>query len=288
MKQNLNKDILKDIEHENADEEISLQDIEDIEAFFSTQPEIEPPKNLFNNIMEAVELKYEEENVQVETHSKENACISIKKLLFNIRHQSSLLDARFWLASFIILVLGYFILRYPQGFTFMLIAPTASVLSTYYLYRGSYYNVFEMEMACKYSLYEITLARTVIILVYNIAFVTVMAVINYTMWHVSMWTFLILTWLSPLLISYCIALYFFYKKGLIHSIIANISAWFIYAISIKVFSKINYNNGDFEKIIQMYNNLNYVIVNLILILISGIMLYNILKSMKKIYGSSDS
>ncbi len=284
MKQNLNKNILKDIEHENADEEISLQDIDDIEAFFSTQPEIEPPKNLFNNIMEAVELKYEEENIQVETYSKENVCINIKKLLFNIRHQISLFDERFWLASFTILALGYIILRNPEGFSFMLIAPIVSILSIYYLYRGSYYNVLEMEMACKYSLYEITLARTVIILVYNIAFVTAMTVINYIMWQVNMWTFLILTWLSPLLISYCIALYFFYKKGTIHSVIANVSVWFIYSIMLKGFSKINYSSGDLEKVIQMHNNLNYVIVNLILILISGIMLYNILKSMKKTYG----
>ncbi len=236
MKQNFSDDIFKDIDDVNGDKEISLEDIKDIEAFFSTQPEIEPSENLFNDIMEAVQLKHEEENITSE-HIHEDIYINIKKLLLNIRHQISLFDEKFWAASFILLLLGYFNLKYPES-SFMLLAPIASVLSTYYLYRGRYYNVFEMEIACKYSLYEITLARTVIILVYNIVFATIMAVINYMMWQVNMWTFLVLTWLSPLLISYCIALYFFYKKGAIHSIVANAVAWLVYVILLKVFRKL--------------------------------------------------
>lgn len=284
MKQKLSDDILSDIDDINTDEEITLEDIEYIETFLKTQPQIEPPGSLFNDIMEAVQLKYEEENTMSKTNCKKDIYITIKNLLLNVRHQVSLLDKRFWMISFIILFLGYISLKYSGDISIILLGPVVSVFSIYYLYRGRYYNVFEMEAVCKYSMYEITLARTVIILIYNIVFATILAIINYMMWNINIWAFLILTWLSPLLMSYYLTLYFFYKKGVIHSMIANGIAWVLYVSSFQFFLKVSQSNQSYAYGSEVYNNTMWININLVLILVSTMMLGLLFKNIKKIYG----
>ncbi len=281
MKQKLSDDILSDIDDINRDEEIILEDIEDIEAFLKTQPQIEPPESLFNDIMEAVQVKYEEENAEKEMNSETDIYTTMKNLLFNVIYQTSLLDKRFWIASLIILFFGYISLKTSGDISIILLGPVVSIFSIYYLYRGRYYNVFEMEAVCKYSMYEITLARTVIILIYNIVFATILAIINYMMWNINIWSFLILTWLSPLLLSYCCALYFFYKRGIVHSIIANGIAWVAYGSIFEMFLKNNYKNQ--WRVSEIYNNVIWININLALILISTIMLFVVFKSIKKTY-----
>lgn len=284
MKQKLSDDILSDIDDINRDEEITLEDIEDIEAFLKTQPQIEPPESLFNDIMEAVRLKYEEEDITLKANCKKDIYITIKNLLLNVRHQVSLLDKRFWIASFIILFLGYISLKTSGDISIILLGPVVSVFSIYYLYRGRYYNVFEMEAVCKYSMYEITLARTVIILIYNIVFATILAIINYVMWNINIWAFLILTWLSPLLMSYYFTLYFFYKKGVIHSTIANGVTWVLYVSSFQFFLKVSQSNQSYAYASELYNNTMWININSVLILVSTIMLGLLFKNIKKIYG----
>lgn len=284
MKQKLSNDILSDINDINRDEEITLEDIEDIEVFLKTQPLIEPPENLFDDIMEAVQIQYEEENIVSKINCKKDIYSIIKNLLLNVKHQISLLDKRFWIASFIILFFGYISLKTSGDITIILLGPIVSVFSIYYLYRGRWYNVFEMELACKYSMYEVTVARTIVIIAYNIVFATILAIINYMMWHTNIWAFLILTWLSPLLMSYYFTIYFFYKKGIIYSVIANVVTWVLYVSSFQFFLKISQSNQSYAYVSGIYNNTMWININLILILVSTIMLGLLFKNIKRNYG----
>lgn len=284
MVKKLSDDIFYDISDINLDEEVTLEDIKEIESLFDTQPLIEPPENLICDIMDNIELKYEEENVENEVYSKKNICITIRNLLFNVRHQVSLLDKRFWIVSTIILIFGFLSRESSSGFGIILLGPVVSLLSIYYMYRGRYYNVYEMEAACKYSMYEVTVARTIIILVYNIMFASVMAFINYITWDINIWVFLILTWLAPLLMSYCVMLYFYYKSGVIRSLIINVFIWSIYVAFFQIFFKIDYSAQSYSYVLQIYNNSVWLNINLTLILISVIILCVIFKNIKKNFG----
>lgn len=283
MRQEFSNDIFNDINELNAEEELTLEDIENIEALFNEQPQVEVPENLFNNIMQAVELKYEEEELPEEIILEKDAWNSIKTLLFNIRHQVTLLDKSFWMASIIILIFGLLSIKSSYDIGILLLGPFVSIFSIYYLYRGRYYNVFEMEAVCKYSVYEITLARTIIIIVYNIIFASAMAFINYVQWNINIWFFIVITWLTPLLISYCFTLYYFYKNGIMHSIIINATTWIVYGLLFQTFIKANYDNREYGYILEVYSNTAWLNINLVLILISTIMLILLFKNMKRVY-----
>lgn len=281
MDKKLSNDVFYDIKDFDVNEEINLEDIEDIEAFFNTKDAVEPPENLFDDIVSAVNAKYEEGNTKEQVCFNKNIFEDIKNLLFNVRYQVSLLDTRFWIISIIMLFLGYIAIKTDQNFNVVMLSPITSLFSIYYLYRGRYYKVFEMEIVCKYSLYEITLARTIIILLYNIGFVSIMAIINYIIWNQNILILLIMSWLSPLLLSYCTSLYLFYKKGVIYSIISNITMWFMYALFSSIF--LNINNTQQINILELNNNITWIGINLFLILTSTIVLLSLFKSLKRIY-----
>lgn len=277
MKKELNEQILNDLSSINSEQEITLEDIEDIDLLFEEEEIVEVPDNLFDNIIDKLEGIYEEEYLEEKSRDKISIFDSIKYLLLAVRLQISLLDVRFWIASFIILIFGVLNIKMDENFNIILLSPIISLFSIYYLYRGKYFNVSKMEAACKYSMYEIAIARTIVIIFYNILFISCMALANYLIWDVNIWTYLIISWLSPLLFSYYLTLYFFYKKGLIESIIANICAWGAYA---SLFYKFNNAYSVKFNIAKLSCNTLWIIVNLVLILLSIVMLFVQFKSMK--------
>lgn len=274
MTQKFTEDVFNEIKYFDIDNEINIEDIENIENWFENQLQIEPCKNFFNNIMEAIEFKQDSYIIDENENEKANICESVIGLLFHIKHQISLLDKNFWFASIFIMCLGCILIIKEELETLVLLAPVVSGYSIYYFYRGVQYNTSEIEAVCKYSVYEITLARTVIIILYNIVFVCLLSGANSIIRDTNLWITMIVTWLSPLLMTYCASLYFFYRNGIVVSILAHICIWTGY---IWMYYKFNLN------VLYSCNNLIWVDINLGLITISCTMLVFLLRNMRRVY-----
>ncbi|WP_053954990.1 hypothetical protein [Inediibacterium massiliense] len=271
MRQKRTKEIFDEIECFDIKNEICLEDIEKIEALFENQKNIEPPEELFDNIMKNIDFEEDNDLANENNNEKVNIFQSMTELLFHIRHQISLLDKNFWLVSIFIMLLGFLLIVKEQTNYLLLLAPIVTVYSICYFYRGIYYNTNEIEAVCRYSIYEITIARTIIIIGYNILFACILAWANSMIKDTNLWSILIVNWLSPLIVTYCVSLYFFYRKGMIMSIVANISTWIGY---IGMYHRFHFTG---------YNGLSWLNINLILIMISCIIFTLVLNNIRRIY-----
>lgn len=278
MNQRLNEDILNEISDFNIEEEIKIEDIERIEELFKNEVNIEPPKDLFQNIMETLDVQYEKEEMNLTKKDNNTVVSPISELLIYIKAQITLLDKSFWITSIIFILLGINFVMHDEVYLVNMISPFISLFSVYYIYRGFYNNVYEMELACKYSMYEITLGRSIIIICYNVLFSSVIAIANFTVNDKNLVLFIIISWLAPLLLTYYISLYFFFKKGISYSVTSNVFSWLIY---IYLFYKIF--DLDHSGLDSMdYSNSSWICINTVLIIISFILLAILLRNVKKI------
>lgn len=280
MNQKLSENILNEIAEFNVEEEISIEDIEQMEELLKNEIIIEPSNKLYENIVETLNLKYEKEKMNSGKNIKKIESIPIKELLIYIKSQITLLDKNFWITSIIFMVLGIIFVIKDKLYLVNILSPIIILFSVYYMYRGFYNNVYEMEVVCKYSAYEVTLGRSIIIICYNILFSSLIAIAYFIINYENLFMYIIVSWLAPLLLTYYISLYFLLKKGVIYSLVSNIFAWLSYII---LFCKVSGGSG-LDSI--NYNNLSWIYINEGLIAIALILILILLKQMKNNHTSN--
>ncbi|WP_343761475.1 hypothetical protein [Clostridium oceanicum] len=273
----LSDDIFEDIK--DIDEDLDLKDIQNIETLFENSPQVDVPDDLFNNIMDSIEFEEEKEESTIKKNEDMKEKVGIKKtileLIFTVKYQISLIDLRFWIISILIIISGILSITYKNAEMIFIFAPLFIIFSIYYMYRGIYYEVNELEKVCKYSLYEIILARSIIIIGYDILFTSIISIVNYSINKENLFLFLLITWLAPLLLTYFVSLYFFYKKDIYVSLFSQAFSWILY-LSLAVSLNVITPNLKYQSI--WFN------INVIILIICSVLLACFIRNMKKAYS----
>ena len=126
-----------------------------------------------------------------------------------------------------------------------------------------------MELACKYSGFDITLARTIIILLYNIVISAALSVVGKLLGCDTPIFHMIITWLAPMIITFYITLYFMIGKGIFKGILSGAFTWIVYIVL--------YNSTRVQDPIILDNIIFFA--NLIVIAAFSLMLYFLIKKM---------
>ncbi|MEG6586741.1 hypothetical protein [Dendrosporobacter sp. 1207_IL3150] len=159
----------------------------------------EPGKIRFKEMMEAN---------RVSVHKPE--------ILQLIRLQSTLINKRFLFVTSILLIACIVLVRYYDISTskfLVTLSPVLGILTFYYEYRAQIYKVEEIEAVCRYSRAQLALARIMVVVGYNLLFLTCLTFIINSSFSIAILK-LIMDCLTPLLLSLGIALASSLKFGI--------------------------------------------------------------------------
>ncbi|GCE17645.1 hypothetical protein [Dictyobacter kobayashii] len=144
--------------------------------------------------------------------------------------QVSMLQPSFWLLSFLIVCAGLASGSIPFSNSALsarvvlwALGPLVAYVGTMSIFRGARYNMLECELACPPSVQQITLARLIVVLGYDI--LLGMFLSTY-LWRIDggSLSLLILHWLAPMLLVSAIALFFSLRVS------ANLAAGLAYSV----------------------------------------------------------
>ncbi|MGH4124118.1 MAG: hypothetical protein ACREV6_14425 [Clostridium sp.] len=270
MKTQNNVDVLKDLEALNLYDDITLEDIDLIEQNLSTNVQINPPDDLAESIINCV-MPLMHENDAFNSQCPDN---KVFFLLRQVKNQILILGKAFYISVALILASSLLLNTYGYFNQIFVFSPLIVLFQVLYSYRGVYYNVYEMELCCKYSTFEITLSRTIIILAINVILSFIIGILNIFMGLQLPFFYVLITWLTPMIVTYYVTLYFLINKNLEFSIISGSSAWISYVVLYTRFigEGLIYNKTIF--------NINLSVMVLALILISSLLI-----NTKKQYSS---
>lgn len=122
----------------------------------------------------------------------------------------SLISKWYWLASTILFVLGYLITINTASnplLTLVILAPVPFILGLVEVFKGREQGLLEMEMACKFSAYEIMLSRLLLISLFNITLNTLLTFGFNPLLDSTTMMEMLLVWFTPLTIFSAISLW---------------------------------------------------------------------------------
>lgn len=233
-----NINILKDIEELNLYDDISLEDIVIIEKSLINDIEINPPSDLAENILNCVVPIMHKNDSQfsitpigkLDDNDFKHKNNNVIFLLRQIKNQILVLNKAFYISIILILTSALLLNTYGYFNEIYILSPLIALFEVTYSYRGICYKVYEMELCCKHSTFEITLARTIIILAINVILSFIIGILNIFMGLQLPFFYVITTWLAPMIVTYYVSLYFLINKNLKFSIIFGSSAWVSYVV----------------------------------------------------------
>lgn len=168
-------------------------------------------------------------------HKQKNTMLEKDKLLTLIKRSATeitLISKTYWIVSAILFIFGYFITdsaTYDPVLILVIIAPIPFMFGLVEVFKGRERGLLEMEMACKFSAYEIMLTRLFVIGIYNLTLNTILTISFVSLIDtVSMWQ-VILIWLTPLTFFVSISLWVSMKfRGPVFITIL-VSLWVIFS-----------------------------------------------------------
>lgn len=158
-------------------------------------------------------VKYPDEegiNVTIDTlrqyvpHKQKNIpCI--KNQIFSLIKRTSteitLMSKTYWVVSAVLFILGFLLVNstaYDPLTTLVIISPLPFMFGLVEVFKAREQGLLEMEMTCKFSVYEIMLTRLLLIGLYNISLSTMLTIAFTSLIDsASMWE-IIFVWLTPL------------------------------------------------------------------------------------------
>jgi len=169
--------------------------------------------------------------------------------------QTSLLKPWFIVGTIAILVGGMILSSlFGSDATRFLVsaAPLLGLLTFYYEYRAQFYQVSEIEAACRYSASQIAMARILVVVGYNISLFSVASLCIDTAINQVLWQYM-MSWLAPMVLILGVALFISLKFGITGGCLAAGIVWLV---------KITLLNGDAGFTI-LYPGLSLISSNLI-------------------------
>ena len=170
------------------------------------------------------------------------------ELIKHVGREMSVMNKLYFLISIALFIVGYVITLY-SSYNPMLVLMTLSPLPFAFglleVFKGRDQGLLEMEMTCKFSAYEIMLARLFIIGVFNILLNTILMFLfvkTYVMPHLI---HLLSLWLTPFILWVGIGLWLSIMLRGKYFIMSFLSLWAI------VIGLITYNPGWSDKILNL-------------------------------------
>jgi hypothetical protein len=155
-------------------------------------------------------------------------------LLRLVRTQVSIFQSSFWLASVVIAFLGdMLILSGPvlnPIFLLQVIGPLLSYLGTATAFRGHGLYMLEFELACPPSPRQLTLARLIIVLCYDIGLGLLLTLSFWSLGDLGFWQ-ITLHWLAPLLFGVGLTLLFSLRIPLHQAAMVSYVGWLAVLVS---------------------------------------------------------
>lgn len=244
LKKQNSKEILQDIKELDLFDEITEEDVELIQNNLDDQVLINPPDDLSENIIKAVMPIMEENDVKPIKKTNYNVYLFIQQ----IKNQMFLMNKAFYLSAVLILTTGILLNNSGYFNQLFLFSPLLALFQVFYSYRGIYHKVYDMEMACKNSIFEITLARTITILIFDICISIIVGTLSKFIGANLPFLYVVVTWFAPMILTYFVTLYFLINKNITYSLILGGITWIFYVIL--------YNSYIIEEQINSINILN--------------------------------
>jgi hypothetical protein len=155
-------------------------------------------------------------------------------LLKLVRTQVSIFQPSFWLASAVIVFLGGLLILSGPVFnpTFLLqvLGPLLSYLGTATAFRGHGLYMLEFELACPPSPRQLTLARLIIVLCYDIGLGLLLTLSFWSLDDLGFWL-ITLHWLAPLLFGVGLTLLFSLRIPLHQAAMVSYVGWLAVLVS---------------------------------------------------------
>lgn len=141
----------------------------------------------------------------------------------------------FWIMSIALFVLGYLVtsqLDYNPTLVLIILAPLPFIFGLIEVFRGRDANLIEMELACKFSAFEVILTRLLIVSLFNFGLVLVLALTLATAnQQVNLFEMLVV-WFGPFTFFIAIALFLSIKFRGVLFVPIFLSIWIIFSLSI--------------------------------------------------------
>lgn len=144
----------------------------------------------------------------------------------------SIFSKLYWAVSAFLYIIGYlFTLYASQDYLLMLIiiTPLPFVFGLFEVFKGREQGVLELEMACKYSAYQVMLARLLIISLYNIGLSFALTLVVSAKLAVPIWEILLI-WLTPFTLFAAISLWISARFRHTSFTVLLISCWIIFSL----------------------------------------------------------
>lgn len=223
------EEALREQGEEDADDLAELVSaVEQLKAWTAPQPSLAQQRALFARLAPALPIIS-----PIRQSIKQNYASSWSRLhiFFQLALvQVSLLQPSFWLLSFMIVLAGFTFLSFPLAnsvlmarVVFWALGPLVAYIGAMSIFRGMQYKTLEFELACPPSAQQITLARLMIVLGYDIGLGLLLSAGLLGRDGGSFFV-LILHWLAPMLLVSAMALFFSFR------ISANLAAGLTYSI----------------------------------------------------------
>lgn len=156
-----------------------------------------------------------------------------RSLLSLVAAQVSILRPAFWLTSAVVMLLGVVAvlsLAMPAAFAFSVSGPLLSYIGTASAFRGTTLKTLEFELACPPSARQLTLARLVLILGYDIGLILLGSSLL-RLWGGGAPMALTLQWLAPLLLVTGLTLLLSLRLPVATAAALSYVAWLIFLVS---------------------------------------------------------
>lgn len=149
--------------------------------------------------------------------------LSLSELLF--------MNKLYWVTSFILFILGYFVTlsqSYNPAMTLFVLAPLPFVIGLVELFKGREQGMLEIEMSCKFSAHKIMLSRLLIISMFNIILNIILTISFKPLFDGENILRMISVWFLPLIIFSALALWL---NTNVRGVLFNITFVFLWLIT---------------------------------------------------------
>lgn len=158
-------------------------------------------------------------------------------LMKQIMREVSVISKSYWLISALFYVVGYYFASFASmDYLLMLVmvTPIPFVLGLFEIFKGRESGMLELEMTCKFSVYQIMVSRLVLIGLYNIGLSVVLTLIFSTQLMIPIWE-IILIWFAPFTIFAAISLWISMRFSHSSFVVMVISCWLIFTTALLLF-----------------------------------------------------
>lgn len=149
------------------------------------------------------------------------------------KSQVQFIHPLYWIMSIILFALGHLVtsqLESNPTLTLIILAPLPFIFGLVEVFRGRDTNLMEMELACKFSAFEVILTRLLIISVFNFGLTLILTAVMFTSTEQESLIEMLLSWLGPFTLFITVALFLSTHFRGVQFVPIFLSIWLIFTL----------------------------------------------------------